>query len=186
MKVLKIIIQIALLYAFAWLGGQIQEWLHLAIPGSIIGLLLLFVLLLCRVVPVSWIEAGSTTILFYLPLFFVPATVGVINHLDLFAGKGLLLVAIVIASTIITIIAAGHASQWLAILTERRCGANETINRVEQMQAELEEKSSIRMTSKIAQDERTTRNDKQQAASASSHTKDASQAKLYRKKGTQL
>ncbi|WP_322906133.1 CidA/LrgA family protein [Paenibacillus campi] len=116
---MKIMIQIALLYAFAWLGGAIQQWLHLSIPGSIIGLLLLFVLLVCRIVPVTWIETGSKTILFYLPLFFVPATVGVMNHLDLFAGKGLLLVAVIIASTIITIIVAGHISQSLAKWSER-------------------------------------------------------------------
>ncbi|WP_411346485.1 CidA/LrgA family holin-like protein [Paenibacillus sp. WLX1005] len=120
MKLFKIIIQIALLYAFAWLGGMIQQWLHLSIPGSILGLLLLFVLLLCRVIPVSWIETGSNTLLFYLPLFFVPATVGVVNHLDLFVGKGLLLVAVVIVSTALTIVIAGHVSQWLAMRMEQK------------------------------------------------------------------
>jgi holin-like protein len=186
MKLLKIIIQIALLYAFAWLGGQIQEWLHLAIPGSIIGLLLLFVLLLCRIVPVWWIEAGSTTILFYLPLFFVPATVGVINHLDLFAGKGLLLVAIVIASTIITIIAAGHASQWLAIVTERRRGTDESVDRVEATEAGVRDKEGIRVALHTEQDEQAVHSDQGIPPAASSHTKNASKAKLYGKKGTQL
>ncbi|MFD1887677.1 CidA/LrgA family holin-like protein [Paenibacillus wenxiniae] len=186
MKLLKIIIQIALLYAFAWLGGQIQAWLHLAIPGSIIGLLLLFVLLLCRIIPVSWIEAGSTTILFYLPLFFVPATVGVINHLDLFAGKGLLLVAIVIASTIITIIAAGHASQWLAILTERRRGANESNDTVEGIVSDMHENGHVRVGGQVEQNERAARSDKKVPHAAPSPTNDTAQAKLYGKKGTQL
>ncbi|WP_017812360.1 CidA/LrgA family protein [Paenibacillus shenyangensis] len=114
MKVILIVVQIMLLYAIYLVGSYVQAWLNLPIPGSIIGLLLLFVLLLCRVIPVSWIEKGSTTILFYLPLFFIPATVGVMNHLDLFAGKGLLLVVVVIVSTILTIAVAGHVSQWLA------------------------------------------------------------------------
>lgn len=114
MKAILIVVQIILLYAIYLAGSYVQEWLNLPIPGSIIGLLLLFILLLCRVIPVSWIEKGSTTILFYLPLFFIPATVGVMNHLDLFAGKGLLLVVVVIVSTILTIAVAGHVSQWLA------------------------------------------------------------------------
>ncbi|MEW4369656.1 CidA/LrgA family holin-like protein [Paenibacillus kandeliae] len=139
MKLFKIIIQIALLYAFAWLGGMIQQWLHLSIPGSILGLLLLFVLLLCRVVPVSWIETGSNTLLFYLPLFFVPATVGVVNHLDLFVGKGLLLVAVVIISTAITIVIAGHVSQWLAIRMEKKAG----VHTVEASETPLEPEWSL-------------------------------------------
>ncbi|WP_458122256.1 CidA/LrgA family protein [Paenibacillus sp. Z6-24] len=114
MKFVKIIVQIMLLYVIYLAGSYLQEWLSLPIPGSIIGLLLLFIMLLCRVIPVSWIESGSTIILFYLPLFFIPATVGVMNHLDLFAGKGLLLVVVVIISTILTIAVAGHVSQWLA------------------------------------------------------------------------
>jgi holin-like protein len=114
MKMIVIIAQVGLLYLFYLIGDYVQTLFHLPIPGSIVGLLLLFVLLLCKVIPVHWIENGSNTILSYLPLFFIPATAGIVNHLDIFNGRGLLLILVLIVSSVLTIGAAAHSSQWLA------------------------------------------------------------------------
>jgi holin-like protein len=114
MKIVRIIAQVGLLYLFYLVGEYVKQWLHLPIPGSIVGLLLLFVLLLCRVVPVGWIENGATAVLAYLPLFFIPATAGIVNHLSLFSGKGLLLIVVLIVSTVLTIASAAHSSRWFA------------------------------------------------------------------------
>lgn len=114
MKIIQIIVQVGLLYLFYLAGEYVQKWLQLPIPGSIVGLLLLFVLLLCKVVPIRWIENGSTAVLSYLPLFFIPATAGIVNHLGIFSGRGLLLIVVLIVSTVLTIVVAAHSSQWLA------------------------------------------------------------------------
>ncbi|MCL6606048.1 MAG: CidA/LrgA family holin-like protein [Paenibacillus sp.] len=114
MKMIHIVAQVGLLYLFFLAGNYVQELLHLPIPGSIVGLLLLFVLLLSKVVPVRWIESGATSILSYLPLFFIPATAGIVNHLGIFSGRGLLLILVLIISTVLTIGAAAHSSQWIA------------------------------------------------------------------------
>ncbi|HEY2495356.1 MAG TPA: CidA/LrgA family protein [Paenibacillus sp.] len=114
MKIIQIIAQVGLLYLFYLAGNYVQQLLHLPIPGSIVGLLLLFVLLLCKIVPIKWIEHGSTAVLSYLPLFFIPATAGIVNHLGIFSGKGLMLIVIIIVSTALTMVAAAHSSQWLA------------------------------------------------------------------------
>lgn len=76
MKIIRIIIQVFLLYLFYLAGDYLQKQLHLPVSGSIVGLLLLFVLLLFRVVPVKWIEEGATTILAYLPLFLFQRQLG--------------------------------------------------------------------------------------------------------------
>lgn len=114
MKIFRIIIQVLLLYLFSLAGDYLQRLLHLPVSGSIVGLLLLFVLLLLKVVPVRWIEDGATTVLAYLPLFFIPATAGIVNHMDIFNGRGLLLILILIVSSVLTIAAAAHSSQWLS------------------------------------------------------------------------
>lgn len=113
MKILVIIVQVALLYLFYMVGDYLQRLLHLPVSGSIVGLMLLFILLLFRIVPVKWIENGSIAVLSYLPLFFIPATVGIVNHLDIFDGRGLLLILILIVSTVLTMVTAAHSSQWL-------------------------------------------------------------------------
>jgi holin-like protein len=122
MKIIRIIAQIVLLYLFFLAGDFVQKLLHLPIPGSIVGLLLLFILMLCKVVPVDWIESGATTVLAYLPLFFIPATAGIVNHLGIFSGKGLLLILVLIVSTVLTMGAASHSSQLLAGWTKKSSG----------------------------------------------------------------
>lgn len=114
MKIIRIITQVLLLYLFSLAGGYLQRLLHLPVSGSIVGLLLLFALLLLKIVPVRWIEDGATAVLAYLPLFFIPATAGIVNHMDIFSGRGLLLILILIVSSVLTIAAAAHSSQWLS------------------------------------------------------------------------
>jgi holin-like protein len=120
MKIIRIIVQVFLLYLFYLAGDYLQRLLHLPVSGGIVGLLLLFVLLLCKIVPVKWIEEGSTTILAYLPLFFIPATAGIVNHMDIFSGRGLLIILILIVSSVLTIVGAAHSSHWLAVLNSKR------------------------------------------------------------------
>lgn len=119
MKIVKMLLQITVLYLFYLIGTWIQQYFHLFIPGSVLGMLLLFALLMLKVFPEKWIQTGANTLLFYLPLFFIPATVGVIEHLDLFAGKGLLLILIVVISTLFTIGVTGYVAQWFITLADR-------------------------------------------------------------------
>ncbi|KGX91095.1 murein hydrolase LrgA [Pontibacillus halophilus JSM 076056 = DSM 19796] len=112
-QLIQIVIQIAVLFGFSFVGGWLGQTLNLPIPGSIIGLILLFIGLLTKVVPVPFVEKGATTLLHYLTLLFVPATVGIMNYLDIFTGKRLLLVAVVIISTLCTMAASGLTAQVL-------------------------------------------------------------------------
>ncbi|OKP94315.1 CidA/LrgA family protein [Paenibacillus sp. P46E] len=113
MKIIRIIAQVAVLYIFFLAGDYLQKLLHLPVPGSIVGLLLLFVLLLFNIVPVKLIEEGSLFILAYLPMFFIPATAGIMNHLDIFSGRGLLMIGILVVSSVLTMVVTAHASEWI-------------------------------------------------------------------------
>jgi holin-like protein len=110
------------LYVFFLAGEYLQKLLHLPVPGSIVGLLLLFTLLLLKIVPVKLIENGSSFIMAYLPMFFIPATAGIMNHLDIFSGRGLLLIGILVVSSIITMVVTAHSSQWIASRSVKATG----------------------------------------------------------------
>ncbi|KAI7252143.1 hypothetical protein KC345_g11510 [Hortaea werneckii] len=120
MKIIRVIAEVCLLYVFFLAGDYLQKLLHLPIPGSIVGLLLLFVLLLLKIVPVKLIENGSSFILAYLPMFFIPATAGIMNHLDIFSGRGLLLIGILVISSVLTMVVTAHSSQWIASRSVKR------------------------------------------------------------------
>ncbi|RLL42944.1 CidA/LrgA family holin-like protein [Oceanobacillus piezotolerans] len=115
-----IFIHIIILYAFYQIGNWIQFIFNLLIPGSVIGMILLFLLLATNVIKVKWIEAGAAMMNKHLTLFFIPVTVGIMNYFDLFKGRGIILVLITIISTIIVMISSGLISQWLATRKEAK------------------------------------------------------------------
>lgn len=98
-----------MLYALAallccQLAGEIfVRALGLAVPGPVVGMMLLAVLMLVKAPLPS--ELGSTvdTLLKHLSLLFVPAGVGVIQHFDRLRGEGVQLFAVVLLSTAITL-----------------------------------------------------------------------------------
>jgi holin-like protein len=104
MKYLKMILQLAFLYAIYLLGVFIQTIGNLSVPGSIIGMLLLFGALQFNVVKREYFSLAGPFLLKQLPLFLIPATVGVIDYLDLFKGMGLITIGIAFLSTVIVII----------------------------------------------------------------------------------
>jgi len=117
-KIVNVVLQIGLLYLIFLLGSWIQKTLNLFIPGSIIGMLILFILLSSRIVKQEWIEKGSVLLIKYLPLLFLPVTVGIISFPELFNLKGILLIFVILVSTALVMISTGMLSQRL--LRKRR------------------------------------------------------------------
>jgi len=120
LKLSKILLHIIFLYCIYLLGNWIVEIFNLIIPGSVLGMIILFVLLLTNVIKVTWIEEGTKFVVDNLAFFFIPATVGIINYFDLFVGKGMFLILIVLFSTTLVIITSGLTSQWIMCRKERK------------------------------------------------------------------
>jgi len=110
MKYFIIIVQIIGLFIFNLLGEFISSLLNLPLPGSIVGLLLLFLCLHYKIIPETYIKEGVGFLLAILPLFFIPATVGIIQYPEFLSTKGIILIVIVMVSTFLTMIVAGRVS----------------------------------------------------------------------------
>ncbi|MEZ5788022.1 MAG: CidA/LrgA family protein [Xanthobacteraceae bacterium] len=99
-----------MLYTFAVLlscqlaGEAFVRALSLAVPGPVVGMVLLAALMLLKAPLPS--ELGDTvdTLLKHLSLLFVPAGVGVVQHFDRLRGEGFQLLAVVVLSTAITLV----------------------------------------------------------------------------------
>lgn len=125
MKTLIVVLQICILYIFSYIGNVIQNFFHLVIPGSIIGLLLLFTCLCFKIIPVKWIESGAGFLLSLLMLFFIPTTVGVMNYSSLLSFQGALFILAVLVSTVISIAITGTAGQFFEKNAQNRKGDEE-------------------------------------------------------------
>lgn len=115
MKFIRIVIQLAGLFLFYFAGTAIQQFFSLSMPGSIIGMFLLFFCLSVKLVKLPLLKEGSSFLLKHLALLFVPATVGLMDHFDLFAGRGLISALIALFSTALVMLSAASVSQWMSI-----------------------------------------------------------------------
>ena len=120
MRFLVLLLQFIFIYGFFFLGQLLRELFSIPLPGSIIGFIMMFAALSLKLFPLRFVESTATLLLSFLPLYFIPATVGVIEYIDVFAGKGFFLIAVIIISTLLTMAASGLASQYLGLRIEAR------------------------------------------------------------------
>lgn len=100
-----------ILLIFFLLGEFISNLLAWPIPGSVMGMLVLFIFLIIRSGIPKSIKQSSETLLPYLPLFIVPASVGIVSHLYLLQQDGLIIILAMIASLVVGIPLCGWLMQ---------------------------------------------------------------------------
>lgn len=113
MNIIRTIAQIGIIIVFYLVGQAIVNITGIIIPGSIIGLVLLWLALFFNVLNVKYIQQGASFLLLYLTLFFIPSTVAVINYPELLTISGGLLILAVIISTLVTMAITGKVSQLI-------------------------------------------------------------------------
>lgn len=112
-KLWKILWQVGLLCLLSWVGNEISARLHAPIPGSIVGLVLLFLLLKSGIIRMEWVEAGANFMLAELLLFFIPSTVGIIQYQNL-ASQAPMIVLVIGLSTFAVMAVTGVTAELVA------------------------------------------------------------------------
>ena len=104
---------LAWLLALQSLGELLSRGLQLALPGPVVGMLLLLLALRWPLVrePVS---ACADALLQHLSLLFVPVGVGVMTHLALVSQYGVRMLLTIALSTFIGIAVTALVLQWLS------------------------------------------------------------------------
>lgn len=121
-NIMKGIFQVAVLMGFSELLNVLVRWLHLPVPGSIIGIAIVFILLQTKVIKLEWVELGANWLLAELLLFFIPSAVGIMNYIPMLEHDGVRIVVIVILSTILVMVSSGLLAGTMAKRKERHAG----------------------------------------------------------------
>ena len=100
-NILVVAAQLLGLFAFSLAGQLVVHILHLPIPGSLVGMVALFVLLSIGAVRVSWFERTGSFLIKHLAFFFIPITVGLMDAGAVLAESGVVIMATLIASAAI-------------------------------------------------------------------------------------
>jgi holin-like protein len=118
-KILQGAGQVALLYGISFLLDRLLSLLHLAIPSSMLGIIILLVLLHTKIIREEWFELGANWLLTELLLFFIPSAVGIIDYQNRFLTTGIRVIGVIFLSTTLAMIVAGLSAQLIAKFKER-------------------------------------------------------------------
>ena len=105
--------QFAILTAVYFMGEIIAVIIDHALPGNVIGMLLMIVLILSGILKLEQIEIASSILLDNLSLFFVPITVGLISYAEIISLELYAILFTTIVSTIIVLVITGKTVQHL-------------------------------------------------------------------------
>ena len=129
MRGMKLLIQVAVFYLFYQIGVVLQNTFDIPVPGSIIGMVLLLILLLTGGVKERYLQDGANVLLVYLPLFFVPATVGVMEYFGFLSEtEGLVMLLALLVGTIIVLVSSGVVAQKTAASVDNKTEATGVID----------------------------------------------------------
>lgn len=99
-----------LLYAGLFIFSQyLVSWLHLPLPANLVGMVLMLALIVCRIIPLSWVRAGARWLLAEMLLFFVPAVVAVVNYAHLLLVDDWRIFSVIAISTLMVL----GATAWV-------------------------------------------------------------------------
>nr|WP_024965070.1 CidA/LrgA family protein [Pantoea sp. IMH] len=114
-----------IIYLCLYAGIGLAALLPVTIPGSILGMLILFFLLVSRLVPVNWVKPGSLLLIRYMALLFVPISVGVMSYMDVLTAQFGPIVVSCVASTFIVLLTVGLTSHQVHSRVPAKKGAGD-------------------------------------------------------------
>jgi len=89
---------------FYFLGEMLSLLIHGFIPGSVLGMILLFLCLFFKLIKPENVKDVATVITKNMAVFFVPVCVGLMVNAELFSKSLVIIMASIFVSTILTII----------------------------------------------------------------------------------
>lgn len=116
------LLQIGVVFAVCLAGEAISAVLPFAFPASVISMVLLFLLLCLRVLRPGQLAQISGFFLDNMPVFFIPACVGIINYADALMANLLPILLICIGTTPLVFFVTGHTVQLAIRLMDKKGG----------------------------------------------------------------
>ena len=115
--------QCLVLFGVCLAGAVVSEWLPIAVPGSVTGMVLLVVLMLCGIIKTRHIGDAAGFLQRNMGFFFVPMCVPVLQQLDVLRQYGLVILIICIGGTCVTFAVTGLTVTLLQKLLNKQEGA---------------------------------------------------------------
>ncbi|MEG2506167.1 MAG: CidA/LrgA family protein [Longicatena sp.] len=110
---MKIFREVIIIFGLYVLGELLSSSLSLPLPGSLVGMLLLFVLLYTNIIKLEQIASFSNFLLGHFPFFFIPAGVALMSSFYKIEDTWFILLLICLVTTFLTMGLSGKTIQKL-------------------------------------------------------------------------
>lgn len=109
----KILLGFFIILLFLSVGELLNHLVISIVPGSVIGMILLFVALQLKIVKEDHLDKVVGFMMSNMPIFFLPPAIGVMVALPLISQHVVAISIATVASTIAVLLSVGWCQQWL-------------------------------------------------------------------------
>jgi len=102
-----------IILALLGIGSLLSVAINGLVPGSVIGMLLMFIGLQTKIIRPEWVAITANGLTRNMAMFFVPAGVGVMVAFDILAKSWIDILVITVVSTLAVIASVGLTQQWM-------------------------------------------------------------------------
>lgn len=110
---MKYIKQFGIILAVTCVGELLKYFIPLPIPGSIYGLVLLFLLLTFKVIRLEQVKEAGGFLIEIMPLMFIPAAAGLVTSWEQISGLLIPLCVIIPFTTCLVIFVTGKVTDFM-------------------------------------------------------------------------
>ncbi len=116
---MNIIFQGAIYFIVCLIGDAVSRLLPFPFPGSVIAMIILFILLITKAVKEEKISSVSDFFLNNMAFFFIPPTVGIVNYIDAIKSIWWQFIIICCVTTVITFLATAYTVKGVMYLLNK-------------------------------------------------------------------
>ncbi|WP_300393911.1 CidA/LrgA family protein [Fusobacterium sp.] len=112
--------QFLILLVINFVGILIQSIFHLPLPGTILGMIILFILLWTKVLKVESIEKVCNFLVLNMIIFFLPPAVELLEYMTLLEKGFFKIIILLIVTTVITMVITGKTVEFCIKRMEKK------------------------------------------------------------------
>ena len=117
---MKYIRQFLIILLISFLGELLKSVLPLPVPASIYGLVLLFLALELKIIPLEAVKDTGKFLIEIMPLLFIPAGVELMESWDALRPICIPVIVIMVVSTVVVMAVSGRVTQAMMRFDKRR------------------------------------------------------------------
>ncbi|TRW76421.1 CidA/LrgA family protein [Lactococcus lactis] len=115
---MKIYLQLLIIFGFSFIGNVISNVFRLPVPGSILGMILLFLALQFKILEFRHVDEAGSFLINNMTILFLPAGVGIMAKWNLISHFWTQILLIVVGALIINMLILGKLVEWIKVKFE--------------------------------------------------------------------